>query len=258
MVIDNTMKGLTLFNQEIKDSFIFHIPHAKTNIPAPFINDYVNQKTLIDEIFLLTDHATDEIFNIPHCDKIVFPFSRVFCDVERFTDEKEPMFKVGRGFFYTKTDSGLTLRHENNKSIVYENYYLPHHNELYELTEKKLNTIGFCTIIDCHSFSDVPFNTDLIKTPNRPDFCIGIDPIHTPKWLYENLYNFLINYNFTVGINNPYEGTIIPTKHYGNKNVISIMLEINRKLYMKNNIPIPENVKTLNLLIKEFIKKYFE
>ena len=39
-------------------------------------------------------------------------------------------------------------------------------------TIDKIDKYGIATIIDCHSFSDTPFETDLNKTPNRPDILL--------------------------------------------------------------------------------------
>lgn len=98
-----------LFNDYFLKSIVLHIPHSKTLIPSEAINDYVSQDILNNEISLLTDHATDEIFDINNIDKIIFPYNRVFCDVERLNDDEEIMFKYGRGFYYTKTDDGKIL-----------------------------------------------------------------------------------------------------------------------------------------------------
>lgn len=54
-----------------------------------------------------------------------------------------------------------------------------------------------------------------------------------------------------------YEGTIAPRKHYGkNEGVHSIMIEINRNLYMDNSNVNYNKVRELNqLLSKLFLKK---
>lgn len=98
----NTLLGLNLFSDEIESSFIFHIPHSKTEIPEQFKSDFVNTELMESEIKLLTDFATDEIFTIGNTTKLVFPYSRIFCDVERLDDENEVMFEYGRGFYYKK------------------------------------------------------------------------------------------------------------------------------------------------------------
>jgi N-formylglutamate deformylase len=45
-----------------------------------------------------------------------------------------------------------------------------------------------------------------------------------------------LNLGYSLGIDWPYSGSIVPVEHYQkNKNVHSVMLEINRKLYLKEN-----------------------
>lgn len=78
MIGYNTHLGLDLFSGEIEDSYIFHIPHSKTEIPEQFKSDFVSTKLMANEINLLTDFATDEIFTIGSLSKVVFPYSRIF------------------------------------------------------------------------------------------------------------------------------------------------------------------------------------
>jgi N-formylglutamate deformylase len=124
---------------KLKRAIILHIPHSSTRIPFLEKFRYNSLNLMKKENKLLTDHSTDKIFNIDGIDKLIFPYSRIFCDVERFNDEDEIMYKYGRGFYYTKTDSGLNLRKENNKRKikVYNKHYLKHHNKLVELTFDK-------------------------------------------------------------------------------------------------------------------------
>lgn len=252
-MVGNTLSGMNLFYDEFLNSIILHIPHSKTLIPQDAINDYVSLDILNNEISLLTDHATDKIFDIKNINKIIFPYSRVFCDVERLNDNEEVMFQYGRGYYYTKTDDGIVLRNENNKDNVYNNYYLKHHDLLTTIVEDKLNENNLCVLVDCHSFSDIPFKTDINQNLNRPDFCIGVDSYHTPEWLYKPFINYLNDNNYSVQINSPYDGTIIPTKFYKkNKSVYGMMIEVNRKLYMKDNNVVHDEVQKLNNLFSNY------
>ena len=141
-----------------------------------------------------------------------------------------------------------------HKDIVYNNYYLKHHAKLEKLVENKLNDYGRAIIIDCHSFSNKPFETDLIKDTVRPDFCIGTDSFHTPQYLIDLIVNGLKSFGYSVEINNPYEGTIVPLKHYKiNDNVQSIMIEVNRKLYIDNGIVNIEKVSKLNKVLNKIL-----
>ena len=247
----NDVKPLSLN----KDKIILHIPHSSKRIPD--YSYFTNNSDLIkNEIKLLTDHATDRIFNFTRTDTIIVDFSRIFCDVERLDDENEPMFEFGRGFYYTKTDSGENLREENhiNKEKIKNIYYNKHHSKLTYLTDLKLNEFGEVLIIDCHSFPNKPLNSDLMREKNRPDFCIGTDDYHTPDDLTDNLVKNLITKGYSVSINNPYSGTIVSFKHYKkNNNVKSIMIEINRDLYIVDGMVINNKVDQLNDMLNNIL-----
>jgi N-formylglutamate amidohydrolase len=252
MIKENTVLGMDLFSEEFVNSLIFHIPHSKTEIPHQYKSDFIDTKLVKNEIELLTDFATDEIFNIDNTSKIVFPYSRLFCDVERLDDQNEVMFKYGRGFYYTKTDRGELLREntEGNKAIIHRDYYLKHHNELTNMVDQKIEDMGFALIVDCHSFADKPFYSDIEQGIDRPDFCLGTDDYHTPKWLIDMVQLHFTNLGYSVGINYPYEGTIVPLQYFKtNDDVLSIMIEVNRKLYMDGSEVNENKVKELNLMI---------
>jgi len=245
----NFYDTIKLFGDEITKSYIFHIPHSSLLIPED--NNFIFNK-IDSENELFSDHATDQIFDLPNTSKLIFPYSRIFCDVERLNDELETMYKFGRGFYYTNTDSGERLRFNDNtyKKYIYDNFYIPHHQKLIHLVNEKINEVGFATIIDCHSFPDTPFETDLDKTTERPDICLGVDNFHTPQdWLIE-IKDMFEKAGFSVKINSPYSGTIIPLEFLKNDKVISVMIEINRKLYMKDGVVVNHLVNRLNTLIK--------
>ena len=97
----------------LEDTSIFLINHSGNKIPD-FEQYVLTEEEVIKEHYLLTDRGTDEIFKTQFT-SLVFPYSRVYCDVERLPDEQEEMFKKGRGFCYTKTDAGKELRLLNDK-----------------------------------------------------------------------------------------------------------------------------------------------
>ena len=116
----------------------------------------------------------------------------------------------------------------------------------------KLN--GKALIVDCHSFPSNPLIRDLSQQENRPDFNIGTDAFHTPDYLIETSKNFFKKKGYSLGVDWPYSGSIVPLNHYQKTiNVSSIMLEINRSLYLNE----PGNQKSSNYLaIKETINEY--
>ena len=239
-----TEAGMSLFKGDILDSFILHIPHASTHIPnlEGFILDKVEEN-----INLLTDWATDKIFDVDGIERIVTPYSRLFCDVERFEDESEPMFNVGRGFFYTNGYDGSELRKLDIavKDLIYRDFYLKHHKLFYDAAKERIEKHGVSHIIDCHSFNDnplVPFN----ENPMSPDICIGTDPFHTPEYLLNYTFNYFTNLGYSVEVNNPYSGCIIPKPYFKiNSNIRGIMIEINKRLYMAENVVNDEKVEQL-------------
>jgi N-formylglutamate amidohydrolase len=231
----------------IEGQTILHIPHSKTEIP---FYDGFNMDYIEDETKLLVDHDTDKIFDIPNVESLVFEYNRIFCDVERLNDEDEPLFEVGRGFYYTKTDDGKDLRilDNNLKNKIKTDFYDKHHNKLIDMVEDRLNKFGSALIVDCHSFNDVPLNSDLDKTEDRPDISLGVDYFHTPEWLNNKLKLYFEKNNLSVKINSPYSGTIIPLKYYNkDRRVMGIMIEVNKKLYLGDE----DKIIGLNNIIRE-------
>ncbi len=232
-----------------KDCIILHIPHSSLIIPEEALHQY-DTSFLQEEFKLMTDRYTDELFSLPYT-SIVFPYSRLFCDVERFRDDnKEEMSQKGMGVIYTRTHNNIEYRKVSpeEKSEILTKYYDLHHQKFEKMVEEKLKEYDEAFIIDCHSFNPYPLPHENDKT-ERPDICIGIDDFHTDKRLIQYLKSHFESKNYTVKINSPFQGTIVPLKYYGNnKKVGSIMIELNRNLYMNN---LGEKIETFNKLKKD-------
>lgn len=216
---------------------ILHVPHASSTIPDQFRDQYIlSDDELAKEHLGLTDAYTDELFQNPAVQVVCFPYSRLLVDVERFqSDEQEPMSKVGMGMIYTQTISGRPLRRSLTKleRTKLKNLYNKHHLLLTRTVEDELVNNGKSLIVDCHSFPNKPLPCDLNQSPLRPDICLGVDDLHTPKELVSILKGAFSTLGFTVEINQPYAGTIVPLKWYGKEpRVHSVMIEIKRSLYM--------------------------
>lgn len=219
----------------MNQGIVLHIPHSSTRIPM--MDGYtMGLEILGNEMSILTDWFTDELFDLPYS-KVIAPFSRIFCDVERFpVDEDEVMAQFGMGMCYTHTDDNRVMREvtPSLRSVLETTYYRKHHEEFERLTSEALSKYNKVVIIDCHSFPDIPMKRDLNQDVPRPDFCIGTDDFHTPENLTIAATSFLEDKGYEIKINNPYQGSIVPLNYYNkNKNVMSIMVEINRKLYMR-------------------------
>ena len=212
---------------------ILHIPHSSTRIPIK--TGFVLDQKLIDtEILKLTDWYTDDLFGSNEDVEVIAEFSRIFCDVERFSDDsKEEMVKFGMGVLYEKTDNGDLLRKVNPelRDLILQNYYWHHHNKLNNAVKDQLEKFSVATIVDCHSFPDIPLNYD--QETIRPDINIGTDSYHTPENLITETFKYFSSFGFSVLIDKPYSGSIVPMYYYkSNENVHSIMIEVNRKLYL--------------------------
>jgi N-formylglutamate amidohydrolase len=195
---------------------ILHIPHSSINTLGRKIN-----KTDINH---LTDFYTDELFSHPNADRVVFDLSRFIVDVERFPDDIEPMFKIGQGICYTKGTRNNNIKVIDKENLI-ENFYKKHHVKLNKLVAKTLCYFPIVVVVDCHSFP---------PKHNSPDFCLGFNEDVSHDFLKElyKIEKILIDLNFNVSLNSPYKGAIVPTNYINDDRVESIMIEVNKDLYI--------------------------
>jgi N-formylglutamate amidohydrolase len=230
---------------------ILHIPHSSQDTKDFHL--YNRER----ELLRMTDHFTDELYSNSSATKVLFGVSRLICDVERFADDKEEsMSKFGMGVCYTKDTEGKTLREfsQDDRETILKNFYYPHHQALELAVDLELEKKGSALIVDCHSFPDEAyhFNSDFGK--KRPDICIGTDSFHTPKELIQKVSNYFQAKGYNTTIDKPYSGTMVPLKHYKkDKNIHSIMIEINRKLYIDESATKNEHFSILQEEIKELL-----
>ena len=175
---------------------------------------------------------TDELFDIDSSDstKIVFPYSRVFCDVERFNDERESMLKYGQGVVYSHGINGKKFRDISKKTYddIIKNYYDVHSSLVREKVVQSKNPI----LIDCHSFSNetyrcTPFTSDVSDL--YPDICMGFNGDKKSEQLALLLVNYWQKVGLTVAMNTPYAGT------YQIDRFPAVMIEVNKRLYLEND-----------------------
>jgi N-formylglutamate amidohydrolase len=71
-------------------------------------------------------------------------------------------------------------------------------------------------------------------TASTPEIGIGTDPFFTSAELINLTENYFKSLGFEVGLNEPFQGTIVPNKIYEarDKCVQSVMIEIRRDLYI--------------------------
>jgi len=198
---------------------ILHIPHSSTEIPTEFQSEYTKYKD--DFMDYITDTYSDELFEHWNSAVLCTPYSRLFCDVERFPEDD--MDKIGQGRFYSRDNHGNMLREISPEARTRgTELYNTHHQELNSITKKLLNLYPEVFVVDCHTFS---------PAINSPDFCIGTNP-NTPKEVIHDIAVLLEHRGYTIGINLPYAGAIVPTDYTNSKKVQAIMIEVNKKLYL--------------------------
>ena len=224
---------------------IVHIPHSSTNIPKVFQQEFLPEKEkLRSELLCMTDWYTDELFDCPGCQTIVHQYSRLVCDPERFLDpEDEMMWQKGMGMYYTRmSDGDLLKRSPLSSSAGLQAYgkalkiYQQHHSRLADAVQRQLALFDKALLIDGHSFSAsaLPYESKESSRRKRPEICLGADPVFTPDDLLELAKEFFAKAGLTVAVNTPFAGTMVPEPFYSlqDKRVQSLMIEVNRSLYM--------------------------
>lgn len=217
---------------------IINVPHSATCIP-PSEEIYFTTPYLKREIAVMTDHYCDDLFNTGDT-MLRFPISRLVCDPERFRDDYvEIMASIGMGAIYTSCSDSSQLKEisPEHKEELLVRYYDTYHSRFEAVVSEKLQRYGKCLIIDGHSFYDVPLPYELDQDRNRPDICIGTDKYHTPRRVKETLLEFFKQRGYSVEINKPFAGSIVPLKYYqSDRRVSSVMIELNRRLYIDHDL----------------------
>ncbi|MEO7363740.1 MAG: N-formylglutamate amidohydrolase [Gemmatimonadaceae bacterium] len=220
-------------------SVVLHIPHSSTIVPDDVRGRIVlSDEALALELLAMTDHFTDELFARPSdAARVVYPVSRLVVDPERFDDDsQEVMVSRGMGAIYTRTSAGAALRNEPDAAARAElltRYYRPHHAALMSAVRESLRDNGRSLVVDCHSFPSAPLPYELDQRAERPDICVGTDSFHTPNSLTDEVCGLFRAKGFTIDVNRPFGGSIVPITFYRtDARVSSIMIEVNRGLYM--------------------------
>jgi N-formylglutamate amidohydrolase len=196
---------------------ILHIPHSGT--------ETLDRNIDLFDIIRGTDHFTDELFWHSNTERVVQKHSRFIVDCERLPDSIEPLLKDGYGICYTKDFDGNNIEAPNKDEML--KIYNDHHEELNFKTRKILPYIPVVFVVDCHSFGYEQNKADI-------DFSLGFNDDFIEFEMLEEIKSLLVSKSYKVGINNPYSNAIVPNQFYGNESVKSIMIEVNKRIYMKN------------------------
>lgn len=204
-------------------NILLHVPHSSSAFPE---GSKYTWNDLDDEERLHIDYYTDELFEPQQDSKrissIVFPYCRLFCDVERLV--KDPLEGKGLGISYRRFQ-GRSYRSFGTLQKAYP-YYADHHATM---SKNIVEMSGGLLLIDCHSFSSFP---NLLNfNPPDIDICIGYNDDDTcPNMIViETIARHFESIGYKVGINTPFSNSKtfeVPVKYH------SVMIEVNKRLYM--------------------------
>lgn len=229
---------------------VLNIPHASTVIPDWAVNDITIPHTeLALLVGFMTDKDVDQLWDfVPADNKQVATVSRLIVDTERYrNDADEVMSLKGMGLYYTHTPDGKPFRYRNEKTYskclgIYDAY----HSALETKVAQCLAEHGQCVILDCHSFHDEMHYTGY-ESRSFPDVCIGVnDTVGAEARLIMDTFQ---SAGYTVKVNEPFSGSLVPLNYLKDPRVSSVMIELNRRIYDHASFGFVQN------LCKEIYKK---
>ena len=115
--------------------------------------------------------------------------------------------------------------------------------------ENLLKENEYVVLVDCHSFS-----RDIIMVKKNqkdlPEICIGFNG--KKDKLSKSCIDFFKNLGYKVKSNYPYSGTMIPNSFINKQNfkLKSIMIEINKELYVKSTASFNKLQQDINNLLQ--------
>lgn len=180
-------------------------------------------------------------------------FPHMFIDANRHPNDIDPSVLDGewpvplqqsgagrRGLGLIKTTSRYANPVQERKLTVaevterIERYHEPYHRELSRVIREKRARHGIAVQLSCHCMSAVGMPTHPDPGEERADFCIGDMNGKTSSPEYTDLLVSLFkDAGYSVTVNTPYDGGILMSRNADPaNNVHSLMIEINKKLFM--------------------------
>lgn len=226
---------------------VLNIPHSSVEIPEWAMDDVViSSHELSSLVDFMTDKDVDRLWSfVSDENKQIATVSRLIVDTERYrNDEDEIMSQKGMGLYYTHTPDGNQFR---SRSEAAYSKCLAIYDEYHSLLEAKVTEClaehGKCVILDCHSFHDEMYYTGY-EPDTFPDVCIGVNGSITDE--AQCVIDTFKSAGYTVKVNEPFSGSLIPLKYLNDHNVSSVMIELNRRIYDNASF---DAVRTLCMII---------
>lgn len=253
-------KKLQIFDEYNTKDLLYPVvlssPHSGRDFPKEFLaNSCLSESELrssedcfVDEIVRQASDAGMPLLSMR--------IPRTFVDVNRDKIELDenmyynaPANNSGAGSRRCRVGLGVIHRIVAQNKNIYDgllsfeevseriaNVYDVYHKRLKQLVDKCVRKFGFCLLLDCHSMPSMICN---IMNESRPlDFCLcTLFDESCPTPISEHLSKQLEVKNYRVEFNRPYAGAFIAFNYcQPRKNIFTIQLEINRSLYMNENV----------------------
>lgn len=221
------------------DNIVLNIPHSSSKMlfdgwDISSVDKETNLKNLISK---WTDWRTDVIFcqNKDNINPVIGEYNRFTVDYERLMND--PLENIGQGILYERYDTSERTLSDDLRCVLMKSY-----NKHISKLKNALNENSL--LLDCHSFPS--FLSDV-------DICIGFnDDWSKPSDDFIKEISRIFEYNnLKVGLNNPYSNSISPLCDF---EYSSLMIEINKKLYMTDEVNIiynDDSIKSLKRIISE-------
>ena len=216
-------------NPRCYKNILLHVPHSSSSFPSE--SNYTYNELDNEERFLI-DYFTDELFvpekETEHISPVVFPYCRLYCDVERLVND--PLEKDGLGISYFRAVPNVKGFSYTHRSFGTKEKAFACYADYHAHVSKKLVSLdNDILLIDCHSFSALP--NLLNSNPPDIDICIGYNEDETcpNKVVIGNIVQYFKSLGYKVGINEPFSNSktfSVPVRYN------SVMIEINKRLYM--------------------------
>ncbi len=223
------------------NKIVLNIPHSSFNGIISNNGGWKPNANLINQAIKETDWHTDFLFKDVSNKRVVpcvFDYSRFYVDVERLVNDQ--LEKEGRGILYTDINGHKRTFSDSIKQ------------SLLSIREEFINQIcdeitDDTLLIDCHSFNN--------EVAPDIDICIGYndDWSKPDEETIDGIIQIFEDAGYKVGINSPYSNSITPKKSDCYK---SIMIEVNKKLYLRNGIEINVDTKYAPKLSSTIKKVY--
>ncbi|WP_190972533.1 N-formylglutamate amidohydrolase [Bifidobacterium myosotis] len=142
--------------------------------------------------------------------------TRLWCDVERYPDDREIMNRVGMGAIPVADIDGDDLYETgyspdaNERGRRFRLMYAPWHRMLDHLADGMIADTGRATLLDAHTYPKDPLPFEPHKGEPRPEVTVGHNGDIPSRRLAERVAGRLADLGLTVGLNTARHGAITP------------------------------------------------